>query len=542
MKNKITYLLPLMLLLFSQILYAQDDNYDDLFGDTDSGTTESESGSDSSSAGGEYDDLFNDTGSDSGSEDTSASLDAFSMGPEFKLSFLGEHTFEFHAPVVPDHLNFIGAAKSPKFKNDLGIEIAYKKLNFVSHWELDLILNEAGNLEQFLRVIPLENYIQWSPKIFKFAVGFQEFSWGTGDGINPTDNLNPVDITQGADTEKLSVLSAYAAVYPIDLLSLEFVYIPFAQQNNLGTKVTDTITEQLGVTPTITGDDFDPSSFVLGSKLSFYSRFVDLSFSYIYNIDRYYSPDLAVTSKLGGIYYSMNELELYRRRVHNFGADFRTMVDRFTIWGEICFTMTEDYLLNRPDIRNHTLDWVVGFDFNYGPNSDFYFNLQYLGQFVPLYDANFSQEYVDEWNPAFRQSLNFNLNEDPDYYEEYSYRTLTNTLAGVSNGLYQGLLLNMEWPVNNDLVTPQIRLGYFIPLLYDTNNEKKYGSLMINPEVEIKPFDSFNIIMGARLNFAWHETKGRSVATNYSDQVGRSFDDSNIYLEVVYKWSVDIEK
>ena len=176
--------------------------------------------------------------------------------------------------------------------------------------------------------------------------------------------------------------------------------------------------------------------------------------------------------------------------------------------------------------------YVTGFDFNYGPASEFYFNLQYFGYYNPFFDTNFYKGYDDG---------EFELNENEEYYEEFFYRKFTDNLALRREGFLHGISLKMEWPVLASLLTPSIEAIYSIPLIYDTDREARYGNLYINPELDIMPLDSFHILIGADLFFSWHKLENK-LDVNTENITGSNYKNCNIYLEVRYKWGIDFKK
>ena len=108
------------------------------------------------------------------------------------------------------------------------------------------------------------------------------------------------------------------------------------------------------------------------------------------------------------------------------------------------------------------------------------------------------------------------MNKNKEYYKEYYYRTIVDLLGGVKEGLIQGVAFDMRWPVLNNKLTPSIKIVYSIPLVYDTNREARYGSLYLNPKLDIMPFETFNIIIGSELFFA-------SCQKKFSEFCGRSY-------------------
>lgn len=58
------------------------------------------------------------------------------------------------------------------------------------------------------------------------TVGKQIFAWGTGDIVNPTDVMNPVDYTDLLDSEKIGIFAVDASVYPTEETRLRLVLAP----------------------------------------------------------------------------------------------------------------------------------------------------------------------------------------------------------------------------------------------------------------------------------------------------------------------------
>lgn len=466
---------------------------------------------------------------------------------DFRLSLLGENGFYFRMPVIPDHFDFQGNIKAPRFKNDLGIELEYKFLKLVSHWQVDGVVSQTGRIEDILQVRPLENSLALSPWKFNIEMGYLYHTWGTADKFNPTDNLNPVDYSLGIDKEKLAVLSAKVEFFPVDFLSLEAVYIPFLANNIYPFDYTAELKERLQTdNVTLKEAAFDPKTFSLGGKVNFYLQYADFSFSYLYGMDRYLTPEFTLTPVTAGpatLFYNVGSLELKRKRVHHFGADFKTNVDRFGIWAELCYTMSEDYLMNRDDLKNHKLAWTTGFDFNYGPDDKFYMNFQYFGTYVPGYYSSLSNDYKE--TTLGGQELPYETMKEKSYYESYYNRALTEYLGGNTSGLEMGLAFNMKFPfdVGHLSFEPSLTASYMIPIIYDRDARINYGSLFIKPEFIFSPLDALDIVIGADLYYSWKSKKGSSqVEIDDESLMGMFHKDSNIYFAVNYRWSFDFYK
>lgn len=558
----------------------------------------------------DYGALFDSVAEESTSDDSGIAngLSDFSPIPDFKMSLYGEHKFDFHIPVIPDFMNFEGAVKAPKFLNEFGLEIEYKDVKLKSAGKFDVVLNDFGSWDKVLNIKPLENYISWSPWKIKLAAGLQVFSWGTADGLNPTDNINSRDYTVGANSDKIPILSAAFSMYPVDFFSFDVVYVPFEQNDIFPRDIEAEIPEELFYgrnldstadavnylltnavaiqTGTITSDDiakefakymgsssnaknvnivkfeFEPKNFTIGGKTNFRFPKVDFSFSYLYDFDPYYTPELTLTKEkiqnTGNTYYMnvpsppypepvipvtipasyfwrVSEVKLVRNRIHRIGTDVKASIDRFGLWGEFCFNLAEDYFSNRYTKRNHKISYVAGMDFSYGPNDDFYFNFQYFGEVYLNYDLAFYDDYEDGMPDSSKV-------DDQSYMKRFYYRAMVEKLGEVNEGFLQGVSLKMKWPVLDNLLTPSLAASYILPLIYDYDEEKRYGSLYFNTELDIMPVDSFHIIVGTDLYFSWVQKKDQAVELSQTDKIGTYHKDSNIYIAMKYKWGMDFKK
>lgn len=521
-----------------------------------------------------------------------------SFNSNFELGLSGDHTFDFRAPVDSDNLNFRGVIKTPKFQNEFGIDIRYKDVKLVSHWQLDLLMNETGDIAQMFTARPLENAIYWSPWKIKLGVGYQYYSWGVADQLNPTDNLNPQDYRKGAQKEKLALLSASINIYPLDWFSVQAVYVPFEQSDlfpidfagRLRKEVDDMrvdsssiMTSEQAAQLILAGvpaaelsqlqsavnnltfmrnikyrwNDYDYRNFLAGGKANFMTRYIDFSFSYLYDVDPYWTPEISLTKTnlaaeagvtnpilLGALsttgvsdFYTIDEVTLKRNRIHRFGADIKTTIDRFGLWLETCYNLTDDYDNSSYKVRNDQLKWTLGVDLNFGPNNDFYMNLQYAGGWNIGYDDQFYSDYTDGMP-------NMTKIGDKSYMEKFYYRAMVNKLGNQFSTLTQSVVGNWKFPVLDSLLTPQLTLAYSIPVLYDTEYDTKFGSLMISPELDIMPIDSLHIKIGANLYYAWHQLKGKDYVEldRTYDEFGIFTGDNSIYILINYKWGFDLKK
>jgi len=133
---------------------------------------------------------------------------------------------------------------------------------------------------------------------------------------------------------------------------------------------------------------------------------------------------------------------------------------------------------------------------------------------------------------------------DETYMQNYYERAMVNNVGRDTEGLLQGVTCNVKYEIADALFTPQITAVYAKPYQYDDTNETRYGSVVLNPELDIKPVDSFHILIGSDLYYSWHKLSSDDKITldTTTDSIGNYTPSNNIYLKVVYKWNADVKK
>jgi hypothetical protein len=489
----------------------------------------------------------------------------------FKARLSGTHEFAYHAPVQPASQDYEGEIKVPALRNLLGLEVQDGALKLVSEWHLDLLADPAkadaqgqrGDWNALTRLRPGENYLSWSGQALKLSAGYQIYSWGVADKLNPTDNLNPRDYTVGLNFDKIPVLSAAAVWYPSDTWSVEGVFIPYEQPERwpidwagrvpdglfygksytLATKTLEEVPHDRNVVgqPLAQG----PKSLVAGARASYRSSAVDLSVSYLYDFDSFFTPRVITATEhitwtdsglpTGQQFTRVEALVLERQRVHRFGADAKTTVGRLGLWAEAAWSLTQQGLDGEDRLgRRSKLDYVLGLDFNYGPNDSWYANLQYLGTWVPGYRKDFSQQYPGGLPEAGKVG-------DGGYMQTFYEAALVDRFGMYTEGLLQGLTSNLKWELWDGTLTPQFTAVYMLPFQYDDQAQTRYGSLSLNPELDYMPADSLHVKVGADLCYAWVKDPGGEVRLDTAeDRLGFYTPSNNVYLKVVYKWNHDL--
>ena len=235
-------------------------------------------------------------------------------------------------------------------------------------------------------------------------IGRQRIAWGTGDKLNPTDNLNSDEMEDIWDFGRHIGSDAITATYYMNNYTLSAVYIPFflpaVMPEGKWASVLSTAPELpsgliLGVSEDsiILPENNLEESSVAGFKLSSAVFNYDYSFSYVYGRD-----DFPV---LNNIVFSINadpnivdiSSRLIYPRIHIAGFDFAGSITDIGFWGEAAVFFPEE-INAQTDLtdlgmninESVTMDdepfikYVIGLDYTF--TNGLYINGQYLHGFV----------------------------------------------------------------------------------------------------------------------------------------------------------------
>lgn len=493
-----------------------------------------------------------------------------------KIELSGEHRAYLSFPATQSHNDFSGNIKAPRLENDLFLSAEHSNVTLHAGIRITNQLTQS-NKEQSVSFRPLENSLSLNTGKLQTTLGFQNFFWGSADKLNPVDNINPRDYTTGLDAEKLPVFSLSFKAYPTDRISIEAAYAPFDQPDVFPLDVVDNIPgtlfsrsrlksvsfvqsgivtqieQTVGVKNVIVNDpSFDPSSFLSGVRFKLMSGSFDIAASYIYDIDQYYTPDIQVepyslidentinnslltqqqlAAAMPTTIYGIKSISLNRDRIHRIGLDAKTVIDRFGIWGEACFSITEKKDDRPYESRGHQLDWTVGCDFSYGPSYQHYLNIQQIGRYILDFDSDFSKRYPDG-KPA--SSDLFNQKAMQDFY----YRLLTNRLAYATEGLLAGLAVRSEWSFLDGNLKPILECLYLYPFQYDNASGKRYGDLYGTARIDWKATDAVLLSIGTQGFYSIFKEKGSDEISNLDEsKIGLYFPNSRVFIKGTFNWS-----
>mgnify|MGYP001320150211 CR=1 FL=1 len=259
-----------------------------------------------------------------------------------------------------------------------------------------------------------EAYVQLNgflTKSLDLSIGRQRIVWGTADKLNPTDNLNPLDLEDILDFGRRRGSDAINLNYYINNdFSLQGVFIPFFQPANMPVGIFANILNPAmempngmilkNVSDTLMMPKYDiGESSSAGLKFKGFARGVNFSLSYVWGYDGlpFATKNTFIpVDTLGGI--NINS-QLSYARTHIIGADLVTSIAGIGVWAEAAafipgkdVIMTNDLSAFYPmspvpvtqdslvlDKTKPYIKFVVGGDYFFSDGS--YLNVQYLHGF-----------------------------------------------------------------------------------------------------------------------------------------------------------------
>lgn len=420
-----------------------------------------------------FDDLFSDIELSEGEESLGGGRD------RSPLSISGDHEFIYSFPYID-----IERFEAPVFNNTFKINYQTDNIDIVSRWKFNIPENQ---------IIPDENYIELTFNNTIFKTGYTLFSWGHADEQNPTDRLNSRDYTNPLDIIKMPALSVSVEQYISDF-SLELVYIPVKTASLFSFNFSDKIPGILVDQDNITFKEInDIEKFVLGGRLNYYGL-IDLSLSYIYNIDDFYVPKVDINPAYPPG-YPLTGLVLENQRIHQIGFSGKTIIDRFGVWLELNYSMVEtskDYM-----------EWTAGFDFNFGSENQGFVNMQSFGKWCP--------DYIE--TPDFSNISDY---ADPN---DFYFDLLAGSLQNIESELSLGIINKISYKLMNDELEPEVVCIYITSL-------EDMGTVILKPAINYKPIDSLAITLGMNVVYSLGEIE-------LYEEIHKNDD---IFLSVKYSW------
>lgn len=309
-----------------------------------------------------------------------------------------------------------------------------------------------------------EAYIDLYSTYVDFRLGQQTIAWGRADEINPTDVLNPQDMTNITEDKSIRRKGLPMAKMDIKLsdVTLTAVWKPFFEYTQLPAYDSRwAFFEMPGITnvPDAKYHDMKLGSTEWALKLSATVSSVDFSFSYFDGYENIFTPSLAVDGNTL-VKWRFNPLNLYpfkfsAHRTRMFGTDLATSFEGVGFWVEAAFFWPYDYKKTITNVKDPYVQYVVGFDYEF--NYKIKLNVQYF------------------------QDINV-----------YNYNDSTISRLGMSLPVKMALIVKLEKKFG-DAEQYKAELFAMVDL-------KKYG-FMITPKFHVSPVDALNIEIG--YNIFW---------------------------------------
>ncbi|MFA9394165.1 MAG: hypothetical protein ACERJ1_05550 [Halodesulfovibrio sp.] len=246
-------------------------------------------------------------------------------------------------------------------------------------------------------------YLSYDSDNLDVIVGSKVIRWGTGDGINPMDLINPLDvrdpIASGRADNRLPVWLANATLVIGDW-ALEGVFLPVASVEDIPRQGNPWVTQ--GLSELYEGED--AGTLELDSQEVPNKWFSDVEFGarLSRNIEGW---DVAligyygfVNSPVYGRYETASGVPEFRPkhpRFAAFGLNFAKGVGDGTIRGELAYKPQYPVAMESSSDgigRRDLWQWVVGGDYNY--DGIYYVNLQFFMDAVSQYFSTADEGFV----------------------------------------------------------------------------------------------------------------------------------------------------
>jgi len=449
-------------------------------------------------------------------EQAEAQAEALDSG----LAFEGTLEVSAAFPLSTDPWVYASAGSSPQAELRLGLEYAREQVRFRSEWFSSFRPKAGTTPADCFDGRPGVQELRYSGRGWSLDSGLLEINWGSADGVNPTDVLNPRDYGALPRPEKLPVLAFQIKYFPVTRLALEAVYIPFRGADLLPFDTLELFPPE--ITPSTVDPVFSPLSALPALRLSTYLSSLDISLMYAYGFDPY--PTAEFSSYSSGPPPTA-DCELRNSRMHIAGLDVRGAAGALGYWIEAAYSHPQDFDPGSYDLRSPLFDMVVGLDLQFGPQRLWYTNIQGRFRYLPYFDEEYPSDY-----PGGLPDLG--KIADSQYMLEYYRRTYLYTLSEYRERILTGLLFRLS---RDNVVNLSLDGALFLPFAYgDTGDDLRF-SAFLQPEICFPLPGGIEIACGAVLNGAWR-LSGGAFHFNSLDPIGARKEENHLYLKTSLIW------
>jgi hypothetical protein len=253
---------------------------------------------------------------------------------------------------------------------------------------LELRFRGASEDEENNEFTLREGYVNLRFDTIDLRIGRQIVVWGRADGINPSNNITPLDytvISPDEDDKKLANFLVKSTYYAAPF-SLEVDWVPVAKSSILPF---EDVTLPTGVEwAEASNPDSNWDNGSIGLKLDLLGTAFEGSLSYY---DGY--------AKTPGITYAGSQLYTEQFRTRIIGSDFSTSIGSFGFRGECAYSFPYKDSNQTFSIPCSELQYIVGIDRSW---RNFSCIAQYIGKYVKDLEthslSDSSLEEIAQWN------------------------------------------------------------------------------------------------------------------------------------------------
>jgi hypothetical protein len=312
----------------------------------------------------------------------------------------------------PDHWSKIMGRMEVGSRGQLENGMQYKisgRVDYNAVYDVnDYYASAVGN-DQRAKFYLRENYLDFSSGDWEYRLGRQHIVWGEMVGLFFADVVSAKDMREFIlpDFQLMRIPQwAARAEYFKDDYHAELIWIPFPSYDEVGKPLDPTTNRSgsefyaypgtpSGFVPMVLGES-KPSSRLsntnYGLRLSRLTNGWDMSGFLYSSMDS--SPTAYVVNKLGPVY----QYQLRHERIWQAGGTLAKDMGNFVLKAEAIYTNGRQYnVTDATDVdgvvKQNTLDWVLGLDFN--PGTDTRLNTQFFQRIYFDYSQHIIPDRVE---------------------------------------------------------------------------------------------------------------------------------------------------
>ena len=206
------------------------------------------------------------------------------------------------------------------------------------------------------------------------SVGLRRLSWGSTDGVNPVDVLNPRDLSFPPAARKIAVPLLHASYYPSREVRLEAVVVPVftpselpgerwrAAQMPAASAPVPGVNVVGSLPPEVQLPGAELGNVQFGVRLTGLLNGGDVSATYFHGFRNEPTPHATLVPGEAPATFMLQPLLSYDR-IDLIGLDFSATIGEVVLRGEAAYVFTGDPTGSDPAIGNHSLQAVLGGDY-----------------------------------------------------------------------------------------------------------------------------------------------------------------------------------